>query len=83
MAKMRIYGCARISTSDQNLSLQTQALKASGVQEVITEIATGKSMERQQLKLLLDKLQKGNTLLVYRLDRLGVSLIERNLHAVF
>ncbi len=71
---MRIYGYARISTSDQNLSLQTHALEAAGVHEVISEVATGKSMERPQLKLLLAKLQKGDTLLVYRLDRLGRTL---------
>jgi len=73
-AKMGIYGYARISTSDQNLSLQIKALKAAGAQEIITEVATGKSMERPQLKSLLAKLQKGDTLFVYRLDRLGRTL---------
>jgi ribosomal protein L12E/L44/L45/RPP1/RPP2 len=41
---MGIYGYARISTSDQNLSLQIHALETAGVHEVITEVATGKSM---------------------------------------
>lgn len=69
------FGYARVSTFEQNLNLQTDALKATGCDEIITDEASGKSANRPGLtKLLQDKLRAGDELVVWRLDRLGRSL---------
>lgn len=69
------FGYARISTLEQNLNLQTDALKAAGCDEIITDEASGKNANRPGLnKLLCDKLRNGDELVVWRLDRLGRSL---------
>jgi DNA invertase Pin-like site-specific DNA recombinase len=69
-----VYGYARVSSSDQNLEMQTTALRNAGADEVIAEIASGKSMERPKLQKLLELLAEGDLLLVWKLDRLGRSL---------
>ena len=71
---MVVYGYARVSSSDQNLEMQTTALRNAGADEVIAEIASGKSMERPKLQKLLELLAEGDLLLVWKLDRLGRSL---------
>lgn len=71
---MVVYGYARVSSPDQNLEMQTNALRNAGAHEVITEIASGKSMERPKLQKLLELLSEGDLLLVWKLDRLGRSL---------
>jgi DNA invertase Pin-like site-specific DNA recombinase len=71
---MAIFGYARVSTRDQNPDSQTAALKAAGAETVVTEIASGKSMDRPQLQRLLALLQSGDVLLIWKLDRLGRSL---------
>jgi DNA invertase Pin-like site-specific DNA recombinase len=70
---MRI-GYARVSTDDQILDLQRDALKAWGCDEVYEEQASGKSRERPVLENCLRALRPGDTLCVWRLDRLGRSL---------
>lgn len=70
---MRI-GYARISTQEQNLDLQQDALQQAGCEKIIVDTASGKNSKREglaQLKLLL---RGGDVLVVWRLDRLGRSL---------
>lgn len=67
-------GYARVSTDDQNLDLQRDALTRAGCGQVWEEKASGKSAERQQLAACLQSLRPGDVLTVWRLDRLGRSL---------
>jgi DNA invertase Pin-like site-specific DNA recombinase len=67
-------GYARVSTDDQNLVLQTDALEAVGCGSIYKEIASGKSSQRLELGYCLKALRAGDTLVVWRLDRLGRSL---------
>ena len=70
---MRLFGYARVSTSQQSLEIQIEALKAEGVHSsrIFTDTATGKNVNREGLKLLKIKMEKGDVLLVKKLDRLG------------
>jgi DNA invertase Pin-like site-specific DNA recombinase len=70
---MRIFGYARVSTSQQSLNLQTKALKEAGVKSnrIFTDKASGKSTNRNGLKLLKIKVEEGDVILVTKLDRLG------------
>lgn len=65
-----IYGYMRTSKNTQELSLQEDALKKYGVDEIFSEQVSGVK-ERKQLQVLLNKLQKGDTLVVWKIDRLG------------
>jgi DNA invertase Pin-like site-specific DNA recombinase len=71
------FGYARVSTLEQNLSLQIDALKAAGCDDIIKDEASGKNTNRPGLtNLLNNKLRTGDELIVWRLDRLGRSLKE-------
>jgi DNA invertase Pin-like site-specific DNA recombinase len=70
---MRI-GYARVSTDDQNLDLQQDALCQARVDKSYEDNASGKSLDRPQLAECLRSLRKGDTLIVWRLDRLGRSV---------
>ena len=71
----KIVGYARVSTEDQNLSLQIRALEAAGCQSICRDHGeSGSHFSRSGLKRALRKLSKGDTLVVWRLDRLGRSL---------
>lgn len=70
---MRI-GYARVSTADQTLSMQLDALRAAGCERVYQETASGKQADRPELAQALKALRPGDTLMVWRLDRLGRSL---------
>lgn len=70
-----IYGYARVSTSEQETALQLDALNRAGA-DVIYEEKTSSVGKRPQLQLLLKKLQKGDHLIVYKLDRLARSLTD-------
>ena len=71
----RRIGYARVSTEDQDLSIQRQALERDNCAIVFDEKRSGKRRDdREQLRLALAVLTKGDTLVVTRLDRLGRSL---------
>ena len=72
---MRI-GYARVSTDDQTLDLQKDALKHSKCRQVYEEQASGKNTGRPQLEGCLKSLREGDTLVVWRLDRLGRNLAD-------
>ena len=67
-------GYARVSTDDQNLDLQRDALTRSGCVTIYEETASGKSVTRIELANCRKSLRSGDTLVVWRLDRLGRSL---------
>ena len=72
---MHLYGYARVSTTDQDLALQEEKLRAAGCQVVRAEKRSGTNREgRTELRLLLDFLRRGDTLVVTRIDRLARSL---------
>ena len=73
-------GYARVSTRDQHLALQRDALRKAGCQQIYEEVVSGARAERPVLQQTLAHLRKGDVLLIWKLDRLGRSL--RHLIAV-
>ena len=72
---MALYGYARVSTVDQDLTIQQNALRAAGCQVIRSEKKTGTKREgRTELDLLLEFLRDGDTLVVTRIDRLARSV---------
>ena len=67
-------GYARVSTRDQDPALQMDALGQAGCVRVFTETASGAQRDRPQLEAALDYLRPGDTLVVWRLDRLARSM---------
>lgn len=67
-------GYARISTKDQNVDLQLDALQKAGCEKIFQEVVSGARAERPVLKQLLDTLRPGDVLVIWKLDRLGRSL---------
>jgi DNA invertase Pin-like site-specific DNA recombinase len=67
-------GYARISTVDQNLELQTDALSKFGCEKIFTDQASGARDDRKGLIDAIDFCRKGDSLVVWKLDRLGRSL---------
>lgn len=74
----RKFGYARVSTSQQSLELQKKELLNSGVREdrFFSDIASGSQFDRGGLNLLLLKVEKGDEVVVTRLDRLGRNTLE-------
>jgi|SRR5215472_7294197 len=69
-----LVGYARVSTQDQELSLQRDALRAAGCERIFEDVARGVLVERPDLTRYLDSLREGDILVVWKLDRLGRSL---------
>lgn len=69
-----LIGYSRVSTEDQDHALQTDALEKAGCSKVWSDTASGALDRRPQLDKALDYLRAGDTLVVWRLDRLGRSL---------
>ena len=69
-----LIGYARVSTSDQNLDLQLDALKKAGCIKIFKDVASGSKSNRPGLEAALTYMRKEDTLVVWRLDRLGRSL---------
>ncbi len=69
-----LIGYARISTSDQSLSLQKDALTKAGCAKILEDVASGKKQERTGLDQLQSMLRTGDVVVVWRLDRLGRTL---------
>jgi DNA invertase Pin-like site-specific DNA recombinase len=70
---MRLFGYARVSTSQQSLDIQINALKEAGVKgnRIFSDKATGANAQRDGLTLLRLKVEEGDVVLVKKLDRLG------------
>jgi DNA invertase Pin-like site-specific DNA recombinase len=72
-----IYGYARVSTTDQDLTVQVEKLKAAGCVTIRSEKVSGSSTKgRSELITLLEFIRDGDTLVVTRLDRLARSLAD-------
>jgi DNA invertase Pin-like site-specific DNA recombinase len=71
----RRFGYSRVSTSDQDWSLQLEALTKAGVddRDIFRETASGAKRDRSELRRMLDLLRPGDQATVYRLDRLARS----------
>lgn len=81
-----LVGYARISTQDQSLDLQKDALLQIGCEKIFTDVASGGKTSRTGLEDAIDFLRKEDTLIVWKLDRLGrslkhlIDLNERGIH---
>lgn len=69
-----LVGYARVSTQDQKPALQLDALKAAGCEKVFREKASGAQRDRPQLAAAVDYMREGDTLVVWKLDRLARSM---------
>jgi len=69
-----IIGYARVSTDDQNLDAQTDALQAAGIERIFSEQISGSMRKRPELDKLLDQLRPGDVIVVTKYDRLARSL---------
>ena len=73
---MILIGYARVSTADQTSHLQLDALRQAGCRRIFEETASGAIRDRPQLREALEFLQPGDTLVVWKLDRLARSLAQ-------
>lgn len=71
-----IIGYARVSTKDQSLDMQIDALKKAGCERIYQEKVSGAKDDREQLNLALQMLRKGDKFVVYKLDRLARSTLK-------
>ena len=69
-----LIGYARVSTQDQNLDLQIEALTNAGCKKIFHEKTSGSRAERPECSKALEVLREGDTLVVWKLDRLGRSV---------
>src|SRR5919202_3816769 len=69
-----LVGYARVSTTEQTLHLQKDALEQIGCTKIYSDVVSGSKAERKGLQEALEYVRKGDTLVVWRLDRLGRSL---------
>ncbi len=69
-----LIGYARVSTQEQNLDLQLEALTKAGCTKIFDDKISGSRTERPGLNKVLEILREGDTLVVWKLDRLGRSV---------
>ena len=69
-----IFGYARVSTEDQSLDAQTDALCAAGAERIFADKISGTSRKRPELDKLFDQLRDGDVIVVAKYDRLARSL---------
>ena len=69
-----LVGYARVSTKEQNYEMQIQALRNAGCEKIFSEKESGNSDDRREFKKTLTFLREGDTLIVWKLDRLGRSV---------
>ncbi|HGC8067004.1 TPA: recombinase family protein [Yersinia enterocolitica] len=74
IAMPTLIGYARVSTPDQNLAMQVEALEKAGCHRVFTDVASGAKASRPGLDEALAYLREGDSLVVWKIDRLGRSL---------
>jgi len=70
------YGYCRVSTEEQNLDLQIDALEKEGCDKIFQEKKSGATLERSQFNKLMETLKEGDTLVVWHIDRLGRNLVD-------
>jgi DNA invertase Pin-like site-specific DNA recombinase len=71
---MMKIGYARVSSNNQDLELQKQALEKAGCKKIFSEFISGKDNNRGQLNSMLDSLREGDIVIVYKIDRIARSL---------
>ncbi len=71
-----LIGYARVSTDEQETHLQIDALKAAGAERIYQEKSSGAKTDRPELARMLDTARKGDVVIVWKLDRLGRSLLQ-------
>lgn len=69
-----LIGYARVSTQDQNLELQYEALRKAGCEKIVEDQVSGSRADRPGLNRVMELLREGDTLVVWKLDRLGRSV---------
>jgi DNA invertase Pin-like site-specific DNA recombinase len=69
-----LIGYARVSTQDQNADSQIESLRKAGCDKIYTDRASGKTTNRPEFRAAVDQLRGGDTLAVWKLDRLGRSV---------
>lgn len=72
----RIFGYARVSTEDQILDVQIQALKLAGCVRIFSEKASAKNLHRPEFRLMLKQIEKGDTIIVHAFSRISRNLKE-------
>jgi DNA invertase Pin-like site-specific DNA recombinase len=71
-----LIGYARVSKAEQNLDMQVDALRASGCEKIFADKQSGASWERKELQAARSHLRQGDTLVVWKLDRLGRTVLQ-------
>ena len=69
------FGYARVSTLEQNLDLQLRALEKAGCKKIFREKVSGANRDRPQFQRMLDQIRVGDTIVVWKLDRLARSTL--------
>ncbi len=71
---MAVFGYARVSTGEQSADYQVTSLKEAGAQVIYQDVGSGKNIDRPNLETMIKNVKNGDTVLVWKLDRLGRTL---------